>query len=225
MSSSPSLPGKKPTRHKFRIWANSVLKDYLIRGIAVNDNRLKQLGEAIKILKHTTNQLDAQQMLAVVGQYTIALDLLDNYNHQCISKPDGSKTTYILTYKECLNIIKSMKFNTDSDLFDNEKDDSFRGSIGKVYQTFDGSDVYSSVEEKAANLLYFVTKSHSFSDGNKRIAATLFLYFLQKNSILYFEDGEKRIGDNTLVAITIMIAESKTEEKETMTRLVMNFLV
>lgn len=208
----------------FRRWATSILKDYLIRGIAVNDNRLKQLGEAIKILKRTTNQLDAQQMLAVVEQYTMALDLLDDYDHQCVRKPNGSKATYVLTYEECRNVINSMKFNTDSDLFGNEKDKSFYSSIGAIYQTFDGEDVYPSVEEKAANLLYFITKNHSFNDGNKRIAATIFLYFLQKNRILYHENGEKRINDSTLVAITIMIAESKTEEKEIMTRLVMNFL-
>lgn len=133
---------------QFRIWANSILKEYLIRGIAVNDNRLKQLGEIIKVLKRTTNQLDAQQMLAVVEQYTIALDLLDDYDHQCINKPGGNKATYILTYEECRDVINSMKFNTDSDLFGNEKDDSFRGSIGTIYQTFDGEDVYPSVEEK-----------------------------------------------------------------------------
>lgn len=209
---------------QFRIWANSILKDYLIRGVAINDNRLKQLGETIKILKRTTNQLDAQQMLAVIEQYTKALDLLDDYDHQCISKPDGSKATYILTYEECRNVINSMKFNSDSELFGNEKDDSFRSSIGAIYQTFSGEDLYPSTEEKAANLLYFITKNHSFNDGNKRIAATMFLYFLQKNGILYREDGDKRINDSTLVAITIMIAESKTEEKEIMTRLVMNFL-
>lgn len=209
----------------FRRWATGILKDYLIRGIAINDNRLKQLGEVIKVLKRTTDQIDAQQMLAVVEQYTIALDLLDDYDHQCINKPDGSKATYILSYEECRNVINSMKFNTDSDLFGNEKDESFHSSIGAIYQTFAGEDVYPSAEEKAANLLYFVTKNHSFSDGNKRIAATLFLYFLQKNGMLYREGGEKRIDDSTLVAITIMIAESKTEEKEVMTRLVMNFLI
>lgn len=209
----------------FRRWATGILKDYLIRGIAINDNRLKQLGEVIKVLKRTTDQIDAQQMLAVVEQYTIALDLLDDYDHQCINKPDGSKATYILSYEECRNVINSMKFNTDSDLFGNEKDESFHSSIGAIYQTFASEDVYPSAEEKAANLLYFVTKNHSFSDGNKRIAATLFLYFLQKNGMLYREGGEKRIDDSTLVAITIMIAESKTEEKEVMTRLVMNFLI
>ena len=207
----------------FRRWATNILKEYLIRGIAINDNRLKQLGEAIKILKRTTDQLDAKQVLAVVEQYTMALDLLDDYDHQCIGKPEGSKATYILSYEECRDVINDMKFNTDNDLFGNEKDDSFHSSIGAIYQTFGGEDVYPSVEEKAANLLYFVTKNHSFSDGNKRIAATIFLYFLQKNGILYRENGEKRIDDSTLVAITIMIAESGIEEKELMTRLVMNF--
>lgn len=216
---------KSPRGTQFRIWANSILKEYLIRGIAINDNRLKQLGEAIKILKRTTDQLDAKQVLAVVEQYTMALDLLDDYDHQCIGKPEGSKATYILSYEECRDVINDMKFNTDNDLFGNEKDDSFHSSIGAIYQTFGGEDVYPSVEEKAANLLYFVTKNHSFSDGNKRIAATIFLYFLQKNGILYRENGEKRIDDSTLVAITIMIAESGIEEKELMTRLVMNFLV
>lgn len=185
----------------FRRWATNILKEYLIRGIAINDNRLKQLGEAIKILKRTTDQLDAKQVLAVVEQYTMALDLLDDYDHQCIGKPEGSKATYILSYEECRDVINDMKFNTDNDLFGNEKDDSFHSSIGAIYQTFGGEDVYPSVEEKAANLLYFVTKNHSFSDGNKRI------------------------DDSTLVAITIMIAESGIEEKELMTRLVMNFLV
>lgn len=210
---------------QFRIWANSVLKEYLIRGIAINDNRLKQLGETIRILKRSTDQLDAKQVLAVVEQYTMALNLLDDYDHQCIGKPKGNKATYILSYEECRKVINDMKFNTHNDLFGNEKDDSFHSSIGAIYQTFGGEDVYPSVEEKAANLLYFVTKNHSFSDGNKRIAATIFLYFLQKNGILYRDNREKRIDDSTLVAVTIMIAESRIEEKELMTRLVMNFLV
>lgn len=209
----------------FRRWATNILKEYLIRGIAINDNRLKQLGETIRILKRSTDQLDAKQVLAVVEQYTMALDLLDDYDHQCIGKPEGNKATYILSYEECRKVINDMKFNTHNDLFGNEKDDSFHSSIGAIYQTFGGEDVYPSVEEKAANLLYFVTKNHSFSDGNKRIAATIFLYFLQKNGILYRDNREKRIDDNTLVAVTIMIAESRIEEKELMTRLVMNFLV
>lgn len=209
----------------FRRWATNILKEYLIRGIAINDNRLKQLGETIRILKRSTDQLDAKQVLAVVEQYTMALDLLDDYDHQCIGKPEGNKATYILSYEECRKVINDMKFNTHNDLFGNEKDDSFHSSIGAIYQTFSGEDVYPSVEEKAANLLYFVTKNHSFSDGNKRIAATIFLYFLQKNGILYRDNREKRIDDSTLVAVTIMIAESRIEEKELMTRLVMNFLV
>lgn len=209
----------------FRRWATNILKEYLIRGIAINDNRLKQLGETIRILKRSTDQLDAKQVLAVVEQYTMALDLLDDYDHQCIGKPEGNKATYILSYEECRKVINDMKFNTHNDLFGNEKDDSFHSSIGAIYQTFGGEDVYPSVEEKAANLLYFVTKNHSFSDGNKRIAATIFLYFLQKNGILYRDNREKRIDDSTLVAVTIMIAESRIEEKELMTRLVMNFLV
>ncbi|MDY3789798.1 virulence protein RhuM/Fic/DOC family protein [Bacteroides fluxus] len=209
----------------FRRWATNILKEYLIRGIAINDNRLKQLGKTIRILKRSTDQLDAKQVLAVVEQYTMALDLLDDYDHQCIGKPEGNKATYILSYEECRKVINDMKFNTHNDLFGNEKDDSFHSSIGAIYQTFGGEDVYPSVEEKAANLLYFVTKNHSFSDGNKRIAATIFLYFLQKNGILYRDNREKRIDDSTLVAVTIMIAESRIEEKELMTRLVMNFLV
>lgn len=210
---------------RFRIWATQVLKDYIIKGVAVNDNRLRQLGEVIKVLKRTTDRLDARQILAVVEQYTYALDLLDDYDHQCVAKPEGSSATYVLGYDECREIINQMRFSAESDLFGHEKDESFLSSIGAIYQTFGGEELYPSVEEKAANLLYFITKNHSFNDGNKRIAATIFLYFLQKNGILYRQGGEKRIDDNTLVAITILIAESGTDEKEIMTRLVMNFLV
>lgn len=208
---------------EFRRWANSVLKDYILKGYAVNNNRISQLNEVVRIMKRTDNMLDAKQVLSVVEQFTVALDLLDDYDHQRISKPKGNNSTYVLTYEECKEVIANMKFTSDSDLFGNEKDDSFAGSIGSIYQTFDGADVYPSVEEKAANLLYFVTKNHSFSDGNKRIAATMFLYFLEKNGILII-DGNKIIEDYTLVAITIMIAESKPDEKETMVKLVMNFL-
>lgn len=209
---------------QFRIWATKVLREYLIKGVAVNDRRLQQLGETIKVMKHAARQLDARQVLSVVEQYTSALVLLDDYDHQRVEKPSGSSATYILSYAECRDIISRMRFAAESDIFGNEKDDSFRSSIGAIYQTFGGEDVYPSVEEKAANLLYFITKNHSFTDGNKRIAATIFLYFLQRNGILYHENGEKRISDSTLVAITIMIAESRTEEKDIMTRLVMNFL-
>ena len=207
----------------FRKWANSVLKDYILKGYAVNNNRINQLNEVIRIMKRTDNQLDSKQVLNVIERYTVALDLLDDYDHQRILKPKGNASIYILSYEECKNVISTMKFNSDSELFGNEKDNSFKSSIGSIYQTFAGEDVYPSVEEKAANLLYFITKNHSFSDGNKRIAATIFLYFLEKNGML-FMDGEKIIEDYTLVAITIMIAESKPIEKETMVRLVMNFL-
>ena len=209
---------------EFRRWANGILKDYIIKGYTVNNNRISQLGEVIRILKRTDNQIDSKQVLEVIERYTIALDLLDDYDHQRIQKPKGNENAYIITYEECKNVISGMKFGLNSNLFGNEKDDSFKSSISTIYQTFNGKDVYMTIEEKAANLLYFITKNHSFSDGNKRIAATMFLYFLDKNQML-FDEGRKIIDDYTLVAITIMIAESKSEEKEIMVNLVMNFLV
>lgn len=190
-------------------------------GICVNANRMNQLGEVIRIMKRTENSLDAKQVLSVIEKYSLALDLLDDYDHQTMKRPNGSKTVYILSYEECRQVIDSMKFSADSDLFGNEKDDSFKGSIGNIYQSFAGQDIYPTLEEKAANLLYFITKNHSFSDGNKRIAATMFLYFLDKNGIL-FADGNKLIDDHTLVALTIMIAESKPDEKEMMISVIMN---
>ena len=207
---------------QFRIWATSILKQYLIKGYAINDQRLQQLGEVIRIMKRTQNELDAKQVLSVIENYNTALSLLDDYDHQCMKRPEGSKATYVLSYEECRNLINQMRFGADSDLFGHEKDDSFKGSIGNIYQSFGGEDVYPTLEEKAANLLYFVTKNHSFSDGNKRIAATIFLYFLDKNGILYDENGNKRIADYTLVALTIMIAESRIEEKEMMVSIIMN---
>ena len=174
-------------------------------------------------MKRADNRIDSKQILDVIEKYTVALDLLDDYDHQKIKKPDGNTATYTLTYEECREVIDGMKFGSESDLFGNEKDDSFKSSISAIYQTFGGQEVYPSLEEKAANLLYLITKNHSFSDGNKRIAAALFLYFLNKNGTL-FEDGEKIIDDYTLVAITIMTAESKPAEKETMIKLIMNFL-
>ena len=173
------INSKNATR--FRVWATSVLKQYIIKGYAINDQRLQQLGEVIRIMKRTQNALDAKQVLSVIENYNTALTLLDNYDHQCMQRPKGSEATYVLTYEECRNIIDQMRFNADSD-----------------------------------------TKNHSFSDGNKRIAATIFLYFLDKNGILYDEDGQKRIADHTLVALTIMIAESQTEEKEMMVSIIMN---
>ena len=206
---------------QFRKWANSILKQYIIQGYAVNTSRMNQLGEVIRIMKRTENSLDAKQVLSVIEKYSLALDLLDDYDHQTMKRPDGNKTVYILSYEECRQVIDNMKFSTDSDLFGNEKDDSFKGSIGNIYQSFAGQDIYPTLEEKAANLLYFITKNHSFSDGNKRIAATMFLYFLDKNGIL-FADGNKLIDDHTLVALTIMIAESKPDEKEMMISVIMN---
>jgi len=206
---------------EFRRWANSVLKQYILQGYAVNQRRIQQLGEVIRIMKRTENELDSKQILSVIERYNNALDLLDAYDHQTMKRPKGNETSYVLTYEECVDVIQSMRFGDESDLFGREKDDSFKGSIGNIYQSFGGSDVYESLEEKAANLLYFVTKNHSFYDGNKRIAATMFLYFLDKNDALFYE-GQKRIEDATLVALTIMIAESRAEEKEIMVSVVMN---
>ena len=209
---------------EFRRWANSVLKEYILKGYAANDKRINQLGQIVQIMKRAENQLDAQQVLSVVESYSAALDMLDDYDHQTMSKPKGNKATYVLSYDECREVIDKMKYASCSDLFGNEKDESFKGSIGAIYQSFGGKDLYPSLEEKAANLLYFVTKNHSFADGNKRIAATMFLYFLDKNKALFVE-GSKRITDFTLVALTIMIAESKPEEKEMMVNVIMNCMV
>ena len=209
---------------EFRRWANSVLKDYILKGYAVNNNRINELGEVIRIMKRAkSNQIESNQLLDVIEKYTLALDLLDDYDHQKIEKPKGNTATYTLTYKECRKVIDGMKFGSESELFGNEKDDSFKSSIHAIYQTFGGQDVYPTLEEKAANLLYLITKNHSFSDGNKRIAAALFLYFLDKNNALLI-DGKKVIDDYTLVAVTIMTAESKPDEKDTMIKLIMNFL-
>lgn len=208
---------------EFRRWANSVLKQYILKGYAVNDRRVAQLGEVIRIMKRTENTLDSKQVLTVIEKYSEALELLDSYDHQNMTRPKGSDATYVLTYEECMKVISNMRFGDESDLFGREKDDSFRGSIGNIYHSFDGKELYPSLEEKAAHLLYFVTKNHSFLDGNKRIAATMFLYFLDRNGVL-FAGGEKLIDDHTLVALTIMIAESKPEEKEMMITVIMNCL-
>ena len=208
---------------EFRKWANGVLRQYIMQGYAVNDNRIKELGEVIRIMKRAQNNMDARQVLAVIERYSTALDLLDDYDHQTMKRPGGNAAIYVLTYKECREVIDSMRSGNESTLFGNEKDDSFKGSIGNIYQSFSGQEMYPTLEEKAANLLYFVTKNHSFSDGNKRIAAAIFLYFLDKNGVL-FDDGKKLIDDHALVALTIMIAESKPEEKEMMISVVMNCL-
>jgi len=208
----------------FRIWATKVLKEYLVRGVAVNSNRIRQLGMAVDVMKRVSASLDTDQVLDVVKTYSSALDLLDEYDHQTIVKPRAKGRSVELSYEECRRFIDGMKFSADSSLFGNEKDGSFKSALGAVYQSFGGKDLYPSAQEKAANLLYLVTKNHGFSDGNKRIAAGLFLYFLKRNRLLLRKDGSKRIADHTLVALTVMIAESKPAEKEMMVNLVMTFL-
>ncbi len=175
---------------EFRKWANKVLKDYIIKGYAVNNKRIEQIGEVIRIMKRAEKQLEVGQVLSVIEKFNAALDLLDDYDHQTMKKPTGSKAVYVLDYDECRKVINEMKFASDSELFGNEKDDSFKGSIANIYQEFGGVEIYPSLEEKAANLLYFVTKNHSFSDGNKRIAAAMFLYFLDKNGALFLDEAK-----------------------------------
>lgn len=209
---------------QFRIWATRILKDYIVRGYAINRERMRQLGQTVEVMKRVANSLDVEQVLDVVNAYSTALDLLDGYDHQTIVKPKAKGRSVALSYEECRRFIDSMKFAVDSPLFGNEKDGSFKSALGAVYQSFDGKDLYPSSQEKAANLLYLVTKNHGFSDGNKRIAAGLFLYFLKRNKLLLRKDGTKRIADHTLVALTVMIACSKPEEKELMVNLVMTFL-
>lgn len=208
---------------EFRRWATGVLRQYVLDGYAANKRRLAQLGQIVQVMDRIPNSLEARDILSVVKAYTGALDLLDDYDHQRIAKPKGRAATYVLEYDECRSLIASMRFSRDSDLFGVEKDDSFRSSIAAIYQGFGGQEMYPTLEEKAANLLYFVVKNHSFHDGNKRIAAALFLYFLNMNDALW-ADGAKRISDSALVALTIMIAESKPDEKEAMVALAMSFL-
>ena len=207
---------------EFRRWANHVLRQYILQGYAVNDRRIHQLGEVVRLMKRTQDSLDSKQVLSVIERYSTALNLLDAYDHQNLQRPKGTDTAYVLSYEECRQVIDQMRFGDESDLFGKEKDDSFKGSIGNIYQSFGGQEIYPSLEEKAANLLYFVTKNHSFFDGNKRIAATVFLYFLDRNGILYDDQGNKLLDDHTLVALTIMIAESCTDEKEMMISVIMN---
>lgn len=220
---------------QFRIWANKILKEYLIKGYAVKDNiKLEQYEDLKQTIKVSANVLDhktlecseATGLLRVVTDYAYALDTLDRYDYQKLEiDRTTSKEQFRATYESAMSAIGVLrdKFGGSS-LFGNEKDQSFKGSIGAVYQTFGGSDLYPSVEEKAAILLYLVTKNHSFSDGNKRIAAFLFLWFMELNGILYNTDGTKRIGNNTLVALTLMIAESRTEEMETMIKVIVNLI-
>lgn len=221
---------------QFRIWANKILKDYLIKGYAVN-NKLSQqkfddlsklvnvLGRTIKTQEKLTSD-DATALIDVVLNYNYALDTLDNYDYERLKIDKITNTEpFHATYENAMAAINALKAKFGgSSLFGQEKDESFKSSIGQIYQTFGGVELYPSVEEKAAMLLYLVTKNHSFCDGNKRIAATLFLWFMDNNRILYNPDGTKRIADNTLVALTLMIAESRTEEKDTMVKVVVNLI-
>lgn len=223
---------------QFRIWASKVLKEYLIKGFSINEKRLTQQNEQLKELQDTVKILgdvvskkvlssdESVGLLKIISDYAYALDILDQYDYQRLEiKNTSGKGTYRLTYDEAMRkILLAKKTYGNSDLFGHEKDDSFRSSVSTIYQTFDGNDLYPSIEEKAANLLYFITKNHSFSDGNKRIAAFLFLYFLERNGILFDKSGNKRIADNTLVALTLMIAVSKPDEKETMTKVIVNLI-
>ena len=220
----------------FRIWARQIIKDYLVKGYAVNQRiHSEQIGELRQLVKMLGRTIQNQQLkqndenqalFDIVVDYTYALDTLDDYDYQRLSIGKTTKQDkFHATYENAMEAIQNLrdKFG-GSTLFGNEKDDSFKSSIGQIYQTFGGDELYPSVEEKAAMLLYLVTKNHSFSDGNKRIAATLFLWFLNNNGILYREDGSKRLADNTLVALTLMIAESKTEEKDVMVKVVVNLI-
>ncbi len=221
---------------QFRIWANRVLKDYLVKGYTVNERIHKeQIGELRQLVGMLGRTIQNQPLLStdetnalfdVVTDYTYALDTLDSYDYQRLTINDTTcETPFYATYDNAMQAIRSLKERFgESTLFGNEKDESFKSSIGQIYQTFDGVELYPSTEEKAAMLLYLVTKNHSFSDGNKRIAATLFLWFLNNNRILYREDGSKRIADNTLVALTLMIAESRPEEKDVMVKVVVNLI-
>jgi len=223
---------------QFRIWANQIIKEYLIKGYSINEKRLsqqneqlKELQESVKILgnvlkyKVLTND-ESTGLLKIISDYAYALDILDQYDYQKLEIKDTSgKEIFQLTYEEAIMQIRiAKKAQGNSDLFGQEKDGSFKSSISTIYQTFGGEDLYPSIEEKAANLLYFITKNHSFSDGNKRIAAFLFLYFLEKNGVLFDENGNKRIADNTLVALTLMIAVSRPDEKDIMTKVIVNLI-
>lgn len=211
----------------FRRWATSILKDFMIKGYALNEKRLQVLNRVVEIQSNIIADvmgIEAGELMKVINEYSLALELLDDYDHQSIEKPEGTECIYQLTYEECVMIIKAMDFNKNSSIFGIEKDaGKLEGIVAAVYQSAFGEDVYPMMEEKAANLLYFIIKDHPFIDGCKRIAASLFLYFLDKNGAL-FRNGKKIMSDSTLVAITLLLAESKPEEKDVMVKVIMNFM-
>ncbi len=213
----------------FRKWANKILKDYLLKGYALNQKRLEYLEKTVKLIdianrmEEKLENNDAKEILKVIGNYSKALDLLDDYDHRTLAKPKGNSSKKEIKYKDCLDIINKLKFNEESDIFALERNKGLEAIIGNIYQTFDGNDVYKSIEEKAANFLYMIVKNHVFIDGNKRIAATLFIYFLSFYDILYIDDKQV-IDNNALTSLTLLIAESNPKEKDVMIDLIMNFL-
>ena len=213
----------------FRKWANKVLKDYLLKGYAINQKRLEYLEKTVKLIDiagRINGDLkgdEALEIIKVINNYSSALNLLDSYDHGFLKKPKGTSSKDKIKYEDCLNIISKLKFNSSSNLFALERNNGLESIINNIYQSFDGKDVYPTTEEKAANFLYLIVKNHTFIDGNKRIAATLFIYFLEFYNILY-KDGKEVIDNNTLVAVTLLIAESNPKEKSILVDLVMNFL-
>ncbi|MBQ6269738.1 MAG: virulence protein RhuM/Fic/DOC family protein [Bacteroidetes bacterium] len=213
----------------FRKWANKILKDYMLKGYAVNQRRLEYLEKTVKLID-IANRIDkrlegddAKEILKVIGGYSKALDLLDDYDHRTLKKIKGNTDERMIKYEDCLEIIEKLRFNQESSLFAVERDRGLESIIGNIYQSFAGQDIYKSIEEKGANFLYLIVKNHVFADGNKRIAATLFIYFLNFYDILY-KDGKQTIDNNTLAALTLLIAESNPKEKEVLIDLIMNFL-
>ena len=213
----------------FRRWANKILKDYMLKGYAVNQRRLEYLEKTVKLID-IANRIDerlqgddAKEILKVIGGYSKALDLLDDYDHRTLKKIKGNTDERMIKYEDCLDVIEKLRFNQESSLFAVERDKGLESIIGNIYQSFAGQDIYKSIEEKGANFLYLIVKNHVFADGNKRIAATLFIYFLNFYGILY-KDGKQTIDNNTLAALTLLIAESNPKEKEVIIDLVMNFL-
>jgi len=214
----------------FRKWATKILKDYMIKGYAINQKRLEYLEKTVKLIDiavridHELEGNEAQGIIKVINEYSNALDLLDDYDHKKIVKPKGNNSDSIIKYEDCIDIISKLKFGNKSTIFGQERNLGLKAIIGNIYQSFDGKDVYQTIEEKASNFLYLITKDHVFIDGNKRIAATLFIYFLDFYNILY-KDNKQVIDNNTLVAITLLIAESNPKEKNILIDLIMNFLV